>query len=222
MTSPVIIFDLDGTLVDTAPDLMSALNAVLSDAGHRTIDTSEFRGLVGFGVRRLFERAFEKTGAALSEDQLLRYSDEFLSHYRANIANESRPFPRVDETLETLAGEGALLGVCTNKPHDLTGLLLDELDLTRHFGAVMGAGHAPYNKPDPRHILDVVRALNGDAARAVMVGDSAVDVNAAKAAKIPVIVMSYGYTPEPAHELGGDALSSDFAEIPKLAAELLG
>ncbi len=220
--SPTIIFDLDGTLVDTAPDLMAALNAVLLETGHRTIDTTEFRSLVGFGVRRLFERAFDKTGVVLSEEQLLKYSGEFLSHYRANIANESRPFPRVSETLDTLIGEGALLGVCTYKPHDLTGLLLDELDLARHFGAVIGAGHAPYNKPDPRHILDVVRALNGDAERAVMVGDSAVDVKAAKAAEIPVIVMSYGYTVEPAHALGADALTGDFADIPTLAARLLG
>jgi phosphoglycolate phosphatase len=219
---PAIIFDLDGALVDTAPDLMAALNAVLLRAGHRLIGAAELRGLVGFGVRRLFERAFEKTGAVLSEERLKEYSGEFLRHYRANIANESRPFPRVSETLETLIGEGARLGVCTNKPHDLTELLLDELDLARHFGAVIGAGLAPYNKPDPRHILDVVNALNGDAERTVMVGDSAVDVNAAKAAKIPVIVMSYGYTVEPAHALGADALTDDFAEIPALAARLLG
>jgi phosphoglycolate phosphatase len=219
---PAIIFDLDGALVDTAPDLMAALNAVLLRAGHRLIGAAELRGLVGFGVRRLFERAFEKTGAVLSEERLQEYSGEFLRHYRANIANESRPFPRVSETLETLIGEGARLGVCTNKPHDLTELLLDELDLARHFGAVIGAGLAPYNKPDPRHILDVVNALNGDAERTVMVGDSAVDVNAAKAAKIPVIVMSYGYTVEPAHALGADALTDDFAEIPALAARLVG
>jgi phosphoglycolate phosphatase len=220
--NPAIIFDLDGTLVDTAPDLMAALNAVLIEAGHRTIDTTEIRSLVGFGVRRLFERAFEKTGAVVSEEQLHEYGDMFLRHYRTNIANESRPFPRVMETLESLMGEDTALGVCTNKPHDLTKLLLDELDLGRHVGAVIGAGLAPYNKPDPRHILDVVHALNGDAGRAVMVGDSAVDVKAAKAAGVPVIVMSYGYTVEPAHRLGADALSDDFAEVPALAARLLG
>lgn len=219
---PIIVFDLDGTLVDTAPDLLAALNVVLAEAGHRTVNPEELRSLVGFGVRRLFERAFETTGAAVSEREMAKFSDEFLRFYRANIAKESRPFPGVPETLHALARGGTGLGVCTNKPHDLTTLLLDELDLTRHFGAVIGAGHRPYNKPDPRHVLDVVSALGGEAKRAVMVGDSAVDVNAAKAAGIPVVVVTYGYTTEPADTLGADALTGNFADVPALAAQLLG
>jgi phosphoglycolate phosphatase len=217
-----IIFDLDGTLVDTAPDLMAALNVVLANAGHRTIDRTELRSLVGFGVRPLFMRAFEKTGAVCSEQQLLDYGEEFLRHYRANIANESCAFPRVVETLEQLNADGFRLGVCTNKPHDLTEILLEQLDLARHFAAVVGAGNTPRNKPDPGHIFNTVNALGGDRERSVMVGDSPVDVAAAKAAKIPVIVMSYGYTTEPAHTLGADALSDDFSEIPALVAKLLG
>ena len=218
---PAIIFDLDGTLVDTAPDLISALNVVLAEAGHRTIDRAELRSLVGFGVRPLFMRAFEKTGAVLSEEQLLEYGEEFLRYYRANIAKESVVFPRVVETLEALGSEGFRLGVCTNKPHDLTELLLDQLDLARHFTAVIGAGQTAKNKPDPGHIMDVVNALEGSAKQSVMVGDSPVDVAAAKAAEIPVIVMSYGYTIEPAHTLGADALTDDFADIPALVAKLL-
>ena len=217
-----IIFDLDGTLVDTAPDLMAALNVVLKEAGHRTLDSAELRSLVGFGVRPLFMRAFEKTGAALSEEQLLKHSEEFLRHYRDNIANESRAFPHVVETLESLKSDGFHLGVCTNKPHDLTELLLDKLDLAGHFGAVIGAGRTPINKPNPGHILDVVSALEGNVKRTVMVGDSAVDVAAAKAAAIPVIVMSYGYTIEPAHELGADVTTGDFTDVPALVAKLLG
>jgi phosphoglycolate phosphatase len=217
-----IIFDLDGTLVDTAPDLLAALNIVLAGAGHRTVAPAELRSLVGFGVRRLFERAFEVTGTKISEAKMAEYHDEFLNYYRANIARESRLFPAVSDTLDSLARDGALLGVCTNKPHDLTGLLLDQLDLTRRFGSVIGAGLAPYNKPDPRHVLDVVAALKGDAKRAVMVGDSAVDVDAAKAAGIPVIVLTYGYTNVPAGALGADALTGDFADVPALVTKLLG
>jgi len=217
-----IVFDLDGTLVDTAPDLLASLNAVLTEAGHRTVDPVELRSLVGFGVRRLFERAFALTGTSLSDDNLNTYSDAFLAYYRENIANESVPFPGVHETLEALKAEGALLGVCTNKPHDLSGMLLEKLDLTRYFGSVIGAGVSPYNKPDPRHILDVVAALKGDAKRAVMVGDSSVDVNAAKNSKVPVIVMTYGYTIEPHDELGADALTEDFTEVPALVRKLLG
>jgi phosphoglycolate phosphatase len=223
MTQPTtFVFDLDGTLVDTAPDLLASLNVVLARAGHRTVDPAELRGLVGFGVRRLFERAFEKTGAAISELEMRKYSDSFLDHYRANIAKESRPFPRVPETLATLSDNGARLGVCTNKPQDLTKLLLAELDLTRSFGAVIGAGVTPYNKPDPRHVIDVVKALEGEIGNAVMVGDSAVDVDAAKAAGIPVIVMRYGYRTVPAEALGADAVADDFADVPALAAGLLG
>ena len=219
--APSIIFDLDGTLVDTAPDLLAALNDVLTRAGHRTVVPSELRHLVGYGVRTLFERAFKETGATVSAEQMVRYGEEFLVHYRANIARGSRPFPNVPETLDLFASQGALLGVCTNKPQDLSDLLLGELQLTRHFPAIFGAGRMPYNKPDARHVLDVIHALKGDVARSVMVGDSPIDVAAARAAGIPVIAMSYGYTPTPVHQLGADAVADDFAELPELVAKLL-
>jgi phosphoglycolate phosphatase len=182
---------------------------------------SELRHLVGYGVRSLFERAFQETGAVISAEQMAHYSDEFLVHYRANIARESRPFPRVPETLDLLARQGSALGVCTNKPHDLTELLLAELKLARHFPAVIGAGRMPYNKPDPRHVFDVITALKGNSRRAVMVGDSPVDVSAARAAGIPVIAMSYGYTPTPVQELGADIVLDDFAALPEAVAQLV-
>jgi phosphoglycolate phosphatase len=221
--SPIsIVFDLDGTLVDTAPDLLSSLNAVLTRAGHRAVVPGQLRYLVGHGVRTLFERAFTETGADVPAGDLAALGEEFLVHYRANIARESRPFAGVSETLDRLAANGARAGICTNKPHDLTELLLAELKLERHFHAVHGAGRAPYHKPDPRHVLDVVAALNGTLERAVMVGDSPVDVEAARAAQIPVIAMSYGYTPVPTRELGADAVADDFSELPKLISSLLG
>jgi phosphoglycolate phosphatase len=187
-----ILFDLDGTLVDTAPDLLASLNAVLTRVGHRPVVPGELRNMVGHGVKALFERAFKETGTAVSAEQLADYGGEFLAHYRANIARESRPFPKVPETLKRLADAGAMLGVCPNKPQELTDLLLAQLDLARHFGAVYGGGRASRSKPDPRHVLELVDALNGTPARAVMVGDSTVDVTAARAAQIPVIVMCSG------------------------------
>jgi phosphoglycolate phosphatase len=220
-SSIAIVFDLDGTLVDTAPDLLSSLNAVLTGHGYRAIRPSELRHLVGHGVRSLFERAFEEIKAGIPHDRVDAMAEQFLDHYRANIARESQPFPKVRETLDLLAERGAGLGVCTNKPHDLTELLLGELDMARHFPAVFGTGRAPYSKPDPRHVFDVIEALKADRKRAVMVGDSPVDVAAARAAGIPVIAMSYGYTPVPAHELGADAVSGDFAELPGLISNLL-
>jgi phosphoglycolate phosphatase len=221
-TPIAIVFDLDGTLVDTAPDLLASLNAVLTQAGHRPVVPAQLRHLVGHGVRTLFERAFAETGADVPEGRLADLSEQFLAHYRVNIARESRPFAHVPETLDRFRTEGALAGICTNKPQDLTELLLAELKLGRHFGAVHGTGRTPYNKPDPRHVLDVVSALNGVPERAIMIGDSPVDVAAARGARIPVIAMSYGYTPVPIHELGADAVTDDFAELPKLISRLMG
>ena len=222
MSSPLaLIFDLDGTLVDTAPDLLAALNAVLVEAGHRPVVPSELRHLVGHGVRTLFERAFSETGTDVAPSLVDAYSAEFLAYYKANIARGSRPFPGVHETLERFKVEGALLGICTNKPQDLTDLLLAELDLGRHFTSIVGSGLTPYNKPDARHVLEVIQRLKGTAARSVMIGDSPVDVAAAHAAKIPVIAMSYGYTPIPVRELGADAVCDDFAELPAIISRLV-
>jgi phosphoglycolate phosphatase len=216
-----IVFDLDGTLVDTAPDLLASLNSVLTRAGHRAVGAAELRNLVGHGVTALFERAFAATGTEVSAKQLAAFEGEFLDHYRANIARESRPFPHVIETLTLLAAAGAKLGVCTNKPQDLADALLAELDLARYFAAVHGDGRARFNKPDPRHVLDLIDALGGTRSRAVMIGDSIVDVTAAHAAGIPVIAMSYGYTPTPTQELGADAVADDFAALPELISRLV-
>jgi phosphoglycolate phosphatase len=217
-----IVFDLDGTLVDTAPDLLACLNFVLTNEGHTQVEPSQLRHLVGHGVRYLFEQAFAETGKPVPADRLDMLGNRFLDHYRANIARHSVPFKDVPDTLSKLAREGYGLGVCTNKPHDLTELLLTELDLAKYFPAVMGTGKVPYNKPDARHVTDVIEALSGTRERAVMVGDSHVDVAAAKAAGIPVIAMGYGYSPVPAEELGADAVTSNFSEIPGLISALLG
>jgi phosphoglycolate phosphatase len=216
-----IIFDLDGTLVDTAPDLLASLNAVLTRAGHRAVVPTELRNLVGHGVRRLFERAFAETGEEVSPEQLTKYCEEFLVHYRANIARESRPFPGVPETLKRLADAGISLGVCTNKPQELTELLLSQLKLAHYFMVVIGSGRAAFNKPDARHIYEVIDGLKGERGHAVLVGDSPVDVAAARAANIPVIVMSYGYTPTSVHEMGADQVLDDFADVPGTVARML-
>ena len=220
-TPLAIVFDLDGTLVDTAPDLLGALNAVLTVEGHEPVVPADLRHIVGHGARAMFEHALQRTGAPVTPERLKALTEQFLAYYRVNIARGSRPFPGVPETLTLFAGRGAGLGVCTNKPQDLTELLLDALDLTRHFPAIIGGGRTPYSKPDPRHLLEVVSALKGKRERAILVGDSPVDVEAARAADIPVIAMSYGYTPVPVHELGADAVVDDFAELPEVIARLI-
>ena len=220
-TPLAIVFDLDGTLVDTAPDLLGALNAVLTVEGHEPVVPADLRHIVGHGARAMFEHALQRTGAPVTPERLKALTEQFLAYYRVNIARGSRPFPGVPETLTLFAGRGAGLGVCTNKPQDLTELLLDALDLTRHFPAIIGGGRTPYSKPDPRHLLEVVSALKGKRERAILIGDSPVDVEAARAADIPVIAMSYGYTPVPVHELGADAVVDDFAELPEVIARLI-
>jgi phosphoglycolate phosphatase len=218
---PVLIFDLDGTLVDTAPDLLGAMNAVLIAQGRKTLDPVTLRHMVGFGAASLIRQAMAATGPAVTEDGVPALVDDFIVHYRAHLADDSQPFPGVVETLAMLQRNGVKMGVLTNKPHELTLPLLKALDLDRFFGAIHGAGRYSYNKPDPRVFHHIVEELTGNPdAPAVMIGDSATDVATARAAKAPVVVLSYGYTPEPAAKLGADAVTDDFSQIPALAAAL--
>jgi phosphoglycolate phosphatase len=214
---PALIFDLDGTLVDTAPDLLAATNAVLIGQGRSPVDPQTLRHMVGHGARALVQQAMAATGAPVSDEDLAPLIDSFVAHYREHLADHSVPFPGVVDTLGELMDRGTHMGVLTNKPHELTLPLLDALDLSRFFGAIHGAGRYSYVKPDPRVFHHVVEELRGDPnASAIMVGDSATDVATARAAKAPVIVLSYGYTPVPAAELGGDAVTDDFRDVPAL------
>ena len=217
---PALIFDLDGTLVDTAPDLLGALNAILVREGRRVVDHADLRHLVGHGARTMLAEAFRMTGSAMAEERLPGLIDEYIAHYRKHIAVASRPFPAVEETLGALREGGGRLGVLTNKPQELTDLLLPALKLDRFFDAIHGAGRYGYSKPDARVFHHVVDELGGGPA--IMIGDSITDVATARAAGVPVILVSYGYTPEPAHTLGADAVTDHFAEIPTLARRLLG
>jgi phosphoglycolate phosphatase len=147
----------------------------------------------------------------------------FIAHYRDHIADFSRPFPGVEPTLERLRANGARLGILTNKPAELTGPLLERLDLARYFTVVYGAGRRSYVKPDPRIFHDVVAELAGDGGRnfqAVMIGDSITDLSTARGAGAPCILMSYGYTPVPAAQLGGDLVLDDFAALPDALKKL--
>jgi phosphoglycolate phosphatase len=212
-----LIFDLDGTLVDTAPDLLGATNAVLEAAGRPDMDTTTLRHMVGFGARSLITQAMAASGAPAEDSQMERLIGIFIAHYRAHIADFSRPFPGVEETLKRLKAEGAKLGILTNKPAELTGPLLEKLGLADYFIAIYGAGRKSYTKPDPRIFHDVVADLfagEGDAGPVVMIGDSITDLSTARAAGAPCILMSYGYTPVPAAELGGDMVLDEFAQLP--------
>ena len=221
LAGATIAFDLDGTLVETAPDLMGALNIVLGEHGLPRLPVEQARMLVGRGARALLERGFAAAGEPLDPEAVGGMVTRFIEAYRGRIASESRPFPNLFEALDDLTRAGATLVVCTNKRTDLSLALLDALEMTARFAAVVGADAAPAAKPDPRHYLAAIAAAGGDPAYSLMVGDSINDVAAAQAAGAPVVVVSFGYTDTPAHLLGAEALIDDFAELPSVARRLL-
>jgi phosphoglycolate phosphatase len=208
-----VVFDLDGTLVDTAPDLAAALNRLLAEEGRPALAAAGIRTMIGDGAAKLVERGFAATGGWPDDPAVL--VRRFLAIYEAGIAYRSRPFPGVVAVLERLTSADLRLGVCTNKPAAATEELLVALDLRRYFAAV-SAGDGPARKPDPRHLLSAVARLGATTQTAIMVGDSANDVAAARAAGMAVIVVGFGYTATPARELGADAVIDRFDELPAL------
>ena len=208
-----LVFDLDGTLVDSAPDLHRSLNAVLAECGRAPVSLADIRAMVGDGAAKLVERGFADTGATCEPMALPGLVERFLVHYRAGRHAMTTAFPGVVETLGTLKARGCRLGICTNKPYGPTLEILEVLGLTRFFDAVAGGDSLPVRKPDPGHLLGTLALLGEPADAALMVGDSANDVAVARAAGVPAVIVSYGYTRIPAAELGGDALIDEFADL---------
>ena len=213
-----LIFDLDGTLVDTAPDLLGALNRTLAGIGRRPVDRDALRHMVGHGSRVLIDQALRLTGEPVEKERLAELVALYIADYRNHIVDASLPFPGVVETLETWKADGVPMGVLTNKPLELSQMLLSKLGLDKYFLSLFGQGRAPYTKPDPRTFQDVLGDLGGGAA--IMIGDSITDLSTARAAGAPVILVSYGYTPEPASTLGADAVVDRFADIPAAVRKL--
>lgn len=220
LSGALVVFDLDGTLVETAPDLIGALNVVLGEEGHPPVPLAAARHLVGRGAKALLTRGFADAGQTLDDARATPLMGRFLEVYEARIAEESHLYPAVVEALDALEAEGARLAVCTNKPGGLSRLLLGKLGLLDRFAAVTGADDAPVRKPDPRHLLTCVEQAGGSD-RVLMVGDSIADVSAARGAGVPVVVVSFGYTETPPADLGGDVLIDTFAELPDAARRLL-
>lgn len=221
-TGYTIVFDLDGTLIDTAPDLTAALNHVLASEGRPELSLAGVRGLVGHGARALIERGMAASGAPpLGEHEMQPLLERFLTHYRANIANYSLPFPGVTGVLDYFQARKAMLAVCTNKPEKLSLSLFSALDMHSYFPVVLGSDSLHVRKPDPRHLLETIQQAGGDPARAVMVGDSATDVDTARAAGIPVVAVSFGYTLTPVNMLGADVVIDRFDELIGVLPRLL-
>ncbi|MFZ1107365.1 MAG: phosphoglycolate phosphatase [Rhodomicrobium sp.] len=208
-----IVFDLDGTLIDSAPDIAHALNAATARRGLAPFTLEEVKEMIGGGVPQLVERALVARGFPRSE--LMPLVEDFLGLYRENLTTHTVVYEGARELLERLRGEGRRLGVCTNKNHELTLAILDRLDLAKYFGAVFGEREGKARKPDAAPLLETLAELNASPEDALMAGDSEADVACARAAKIPVIVVTFGYSKVAPDALGADAVIPALSDLPR-------
>lgn len=208
-----LAFDLDGTLVETHQDLVGTLNRMLVKHGLPEVPMEGAAALIGGGARALLQHGFEQAGASIEAAHDPALFDAFIADYIDHIADHSKPFEGVVETLDRLAERGAKLVVATNKRTDLSELLLTKIDLARHFAAVVGPDRVSARKPSGAHLKEAVVMGGGDPARAIMIGDASPDTGAAREAGMPCIVVTYGYTPVPPEDLGGDVLIDSFEDL---------
>lgn len=221
MSHLTLVFDLDGTLVDTAPDLAAATNHVMASLELPAVDPETLRRYVGHGALRMIEAALgDKRAAAMPEEELYAHFNRFLAYYEDNIAVFSRPFDGVIDAIKRFKANGARCAVCTNKSERLARRLLQELEIDGLFAAIAGRDTFPVYKPDPGHLLRTVAAAGGDASRAVMIGDSPVDFETARNAGVPVVLVSFGYTDTPAASLEPDALIDHYRELDAAISKL--
>jgi phosphoglycolate phosphatase len=220
-TDRTIVFDLDGTLVDTAPDLITSLNYVLDHEGLPPVPLASARNMIGAGARRLIERGLEADGRQVGGNDIARMTTAFIDYYADHIAVSSRPFEGLEDALDRMAARGYRFAVCTNKLEWLSRRLLDELKLSGRFAAICGADTFGVSKPDPAILRQTVVRAGGKLAAAIMVGDAGTDVGVARRAGIPVIGVDFGYTDTPMTELKPDRLIKHMLELPEAVEDLI-
>jgi phosphoglycolate phosphatase len=220
MMPATVVFDLDGTLVDTAPDLHAALNAILAREGLSPVAFDAARPMIGGGARTLMERGLAARGRVLATAEVDKLYADFVAHYAGHIADRSRPFPGVETALDALAERGYRLVVCTNKLEWLSVRLLDLLGLKPRFAAICGQDTFGVQKPDPTMLLKTIEAGGGTPDRAVMVGDSLTDIATARAAGIPVVAVEFGYTEAPVATFSPDRVISHYDQLIETIGEL--
>ena len=222
MTSArTVVFDLDGTLVDTAPDLINALNFVLDREGLPPVPLQSARNMIGAGARKLIERGLELEGRAAGVEDITRLTSDFIDYYAAHIADMSRPFEGVEGALDDLEALGYRFAVCTNKLEWLSKLLLDKLGLSPRFSAICGADTFGISKPDPAILQQTIARAGGGLSAAIMVGDAGPDIGVARRAGVPVIGVEFGYTEVPIAELKPDRLINHMRELPAAVQSLM-
>jgi phosphoglycolate phosphatase len=220
MAAPTIVFDLDGTLIDTAPDLVDTLNVVFAREGLPPVPYDTARTLIGGGARMMIARGVEAEGRIFPPAKLEQLFADFIAHYSEHIADRSQPFPGLIDALDTLASDGWRFAVCTNKLERLSVLLLKQLGLAERFAAICGQDTFGMQKPDPEVLRRTIAAAGGGLQDAIMIGDSLTDIRTARAAGVPVIAVDFGYTERPVAEFGPDRIISHFAQLPAAVAGL--
>lgn len=218
--APTIVFDLDGTLIDTAPDLVDTLNIILAREGLAPVPFETARSMIGGGARILIERGLQADGRAGGAAEVDRLYRDFVSHYGEHLADRSQPFPGAIAAIEQLAAHGCRFAICTNKLEWLSVRLLEALGISGHFAAICGQDTFGVQKPDPGILLQTIRKAGGNAGRAVMVGDSISDIEVARAAKVPVIAVDFGYTEIPVSALDPDLIIGHFGHLPAAVDKL--
>ena len=221
ISTPIIVFDLDGTLVDTAPDLIGALNFVLDREGLPPVPLHSARTMIGAGARRLIERGLELEDRAADVADIDRMTAAFIDSYAAHIADGSRPFDGLEDALDELSGRGYRFAVCTNKLEWLSKRLLDQLGLSSRFSAICGADTFGVSKPDPAILQQTVARAGGQLSSAIMVGDAGPDVGVARRAGIPVVGVEFGYTEVPMADLKPDRLINKMRDLPAAVESLM-
>jgi phosphoglycolate phosphatase len=208
-----VVFDLDGTLIDTAPDLIDTLNVTLKHEGLQPVAYDDARPMIGGGARGMIERALAAENRSATKSDIDRMFKDFIEYYSAHIADRSRPYPKLEETLDQLAATGHRLAVCTNKIEWLAVKLLNTLDLAGHFACICGQDTFKVMKPDPEILLGTIRRAGGDPKHTVMVGDSGTDIRTARNANIPVVAVDFGYTEVPIETLDPDRVISTYVDL---------
>ncbi len=220
--SPIVVFDLDGTLAETAPDIMRVLNVILERETLPALPLERARELVGAGARALIERGFRVSGRPLDDETLERLFEDFLLIYAEDVASHSHLFDGALDAMSALTDDGFKLAICTNKPILHTRLILDHFGIASQFAAIAGRDSFPFHKPDPRHLTLTIEAAGGDPRRAVMIGDSRTDIVTAKAAGIPCICVPFGYTDVAIETLEPDLVIPHFDGLADAVHQILG
>lgn len=209
-----VVFDLDGTLIDSLPDVIAALNRLLAEEGRRPVTIYEGRHMIGEGAAPLVSRALAVTGTQSTDEDLAALVERYLVHYRAVPVELTTVYPGVVEVLDGLRDANVAMGVCTNKPDGMSRIVLASLGLDAHFASVIGGDVLPVKKPDAGHVFAVLEEMDAAAGGAVFVGDSPTDMATARNAGLASIAVSYGYSGVPAAELDADVLIDRFSALP--------